>query len=525
MLVETTGDRRRDVPLHVIGGQGVFVKEVQQAVLDGRADAAVHSAKDLPSLAHPGLIDRGVHPPARCRRRTDRSAARRARGRRHSRDGFGPPASAARRGAAGPAVRRAARQHRHPARAHSRRWRHRHGRRRPRGARAHRPCRRTPARRAVRAGRRPGMRRRRVPGRRRRPPRARSVASTTPRPATPWRSNGPSSSGSEPDARSRSAPTSAGRTLFTFFAGERHISREVHELRLDDGDRRRGPLGGGGLPGVKARIGLTRPAPGALGDRLAALGATVVHVPLIEIADAPALRRRWLDSTRSTGSSSRPSTVPSASARLRQHIRRCDSPPSGRPRRLRWPTLPGRPVDLVPALAQAEGLLAEFPPPPARVLVAQADRARRVLADGLAAAGHAVESVAAYRTVVRTPDADEVERLRTVDAVVFASGSARPAGPRRSARQRHRWSWRSVRSRPIAARRLGPRRHPRRRAHPMTTPSSTSWPEPYHEGDARAVPDRSPAAAATDHRPARPRRRDIGAHERSRRPAVRARGR
>ena len=55
MLVETTGDRQRDVPLHVIGGQGVFVKEVQQAVLDGRADAAVHSAKDLPSLAHHGL--------------------------------------------------------------------------------------------------------------------------------------------------------------------------------------------------------------------------------------------------------------------------------------------------------------------------------------------------------------------------------------------------------------------------------------------------------------------------------------
>ena len=49
VFVDTTGDRRQDVPLHVIGGQGVFVKEVQQAVLDGRADVAVHSAKDLPS--------------------------------------------------------------------------------------------------------------------------------------------------------------------------------------------------------------------------------------------------------------------------------------------------------------------------------------------------------------------------------------------------------------------------------------------------------------------------------------------
>jgi hydroxymethylbilane synthase len=57
VVVETTGDRRRDVPLHAIGGQGVFVKEVQQAVLDGRADAAVHSAKDLPSgPPPPGLV-------------------------------------------------------------------------------------------------------------------------------------------------------------------------------------------------------------------------------------------------------------------------------------------------------------------------------------------------------------------------------------------------------------------------------------------------------------------------------------
>jgi hydroxymethylbilane synthase len=55
VLIETTGDRRQDVPLHTIGGQGVFVKEVQRAVLDGRADLAVHSAKDLPSAQHVGL--------------------------------------------------------------------------------------------------------------------------------------------------------------------------------------------------------------------------------------------------------------------------------------------------------------------------------------------------------------------------------------------------------------------------------------------------------------------------------------
>jgi hydroxymethylbilane synthase len=56
VLVETTGDVRRDVALHAIGGQGVFVREVQQAILDGRADAAVHSAKDLPSRVADGLV-------------------------------------------------------------------------------------------------------------------------------------------------------------------------------------------------------------------------------------------------------------------------------------------------------------------------------------------------------------------------------------------------------------------------------------------------------------------------------------
>ena len=54
--VETTGDRRTDVPLHSIGGTGVFVKEVQEAVLDGRADVAVHSAKDLPAVTPDGLV-------------------------------------------------------------------------------------------------------------------------------------------------------------------------------------------------------------------------------------------------------------------------------------------------------------------------------------------------------------------------------------------------------------------------------------------------------------------------------------
>jgi hydroxymethylbilane synthase len=57
VVVSTTGDQRADVPIHAVGGTGIFVKEVQQAVLDGRADVAVHSAKDLPASESPaGLV-------------------------------------------------------------------------------------------------------------------------------------------------------------------------------------------------------------------------------------------------------------------------------------------------------------------------------------------------------------------------------------------------------------------------------------------------------------------------------------
>lgn len=49
VAVESLGDRVQDRPLHELGGQGVFVKEVQAAVQRGDADLAVHSAKDLPS--------------------------------------------------------------------------------------------------------------------------------------------------------------------------------------------------------------------------------------------------------------------------------------------------------------------------------------------------------------------------------------------------------------------------------------------------------------------------------------------
>jgi hydroxymethylbilane synthase len=53
--LETHGDRQADVSLDQLGAQGVFAVEVQRAVLDGDADVAIHSAKDLPSTTPDGL--------------------------------------------------------------------------------------------------------------------------------------------------------------------------------------------------------------------------------------------------------------------------------------------------------------------------------------------------------------------------------------------------------------------------------------------------------------------------------------
>ena len=53
--LQTTGDRLRDVSLAALGGKGLFAKEIEEALLDGRADLAVHSAKDLPAATPPGL--------------------------------------------------------------------------------------------------------------------------------------------------------------------------------------------------------------------------------------------------------------------------------------------------------------------------------------------------------------------------------------------------------------------------------------------------------------------------------------
>jgi hydroxymethylbilane synthase len=54
-IIKTTGDRITDVPLAQVGGKGLFTKEIEEALLAGTADLAVHSLKDMPTELPPGL--------------------------------------------------------------------------------------------------------------------------------------------------------------------------------------------------------------------------------------------------------------------------------------------------------------------------------------------------------------------------------------------------------------------------------------------------------------------------------------
>lgn len=67
-IIKTSGDVKTD-PLSIIGGKGVFTKELEEALLDGRIDIAVHSLKDLPTL-----IPEGLSVAAICKREDPRDA-------------------------------------------------------------------------------------------------------------------------------------------------------------------------------------------------------------------------------------------------------------------------------------------------------------------------------------------------------------------------------------------------------------------------------------------------------------------
>jgi hydroxymethylbilane synthase len=56
VIIRTSGDKIQDRPLAEVGGKGLFTKEIEEALLDRRIDLAVHSAKDMPTFAQPGLM-------------------------------------------------------------------------------------------------------------------------------------------------------------------------------------------------------------------------------------------------------------------------------------------------------------------------------------------------------------------------------------------------------------------------------------------------------------------------------------
>ena len=63
-VIRTSGDAIQDRPLAEVGGKGLFTKEIEEALLDGRIDLAVHSAKDMPTVL-PCRADAGGVPRAR----------------------------------------------------------------------------------------------------------------------------------------------------------------------------------------------------------------------------------------------------------------------------------------------------------------------------------------------------------------------------------------------------------------------------------------------------------------------------
>lgn len=62
VIIKTSGDKLKDVPLAQVGGKGLFIKEIEEALFSGQVDLAVHSLKDMPALVPEGLVIAAVPP-------------------------------------------------------------------------------------------------------------------------------------------------------------------------------------------------------------------------------------------------------------------------------------------------------------------------------------------------------------------------------------------------------------------------------------------------------------------------------
>lgn len=174
---------------------------------------------------------------------------------------------------------------------------------------------------------------------------------------------------------------------------------------------------------------VTRERPGELGARLAALGADVLHVPMIETVPPPdgghaldaALGGEpydWIVVSSPTG------------ARAVTGSRR-GAPDDERTRfacvgeaTAAVLVAGGHHVAFVPSAAHVDAIVAEFPGDRGRVLVARGDLAGTRLGDGLRDRGWTVDDVVAYATVERMPTESERDRAGRADVATLASGSA-----------------------------------------------------------------------------------------------------
>ena len=179
------------------------------------------------------------------------------------------------------------------------------------------------------------------------------------------------------------------------------------------------------------RVVTTRDEPGRLDSLLAALGADVVHVPLIAIDDPPdgsgslvaALEQLgsfdWLVVTSRHGAE----RVGAAAARQPAVQLAAVGPRTA----ARLIELAGRAPAVVPNRHTAAALVEAMPAPvegKRRMLVVQADRADDTLATGLRSKGFDVTSVVGYATTLRAPTAAQRAAVLDADAVALASGSA-----------------------------------------------------------------------------------------------------